>query len=189
MSHSKFSKISFAIIILFVCAAIPAFAQRGGGSGGGGSRGGGGGGFHGGGAGAGFHSGGAGGGPRMSGGGSPGGGSRSGASSSPGRSGGYTRPMSGMPPRSGAGPSMRSGGRVFSYYGRPAADGQSPTPSPQSRSEADGQRRSFGGEASGRGPVSSAGQPRGSAGTDWRGLCGTRASTAHTTRSISWQGS
>src|SRR5258708_38675019 len=139
MSHSKFSKISFAIIILFVCAAIPAFAQRGGGSGGGGSRGGGGGGFHGGGAGAGCHSGGAGGGPRMSGGGSPGGGSRSGASSSPGRSGGYSRPMSGMPPRSGAGPLMRPGGRVFSYYGRPAARGQRPAPASPARSETDRQ--------------------------------------------------
>ena len=187
MSQSIFSKINFAIIILFVCAAIPAFAQRGGGMGGGGFHGGGGGGFHGG-AGGGFHGGGGGGGPHMSGGGSPGGGSRSGASSSPGRSGGYTRPMSGMPPRSGAGPSMRSGGRVFSYYGRPAAGGQSPTPSPQSRSEADGQRRSFGGAASGRGSVSSAGQPRGSAGTDWRTFGGTRSSGAHTTRSFSGQG-
>src|SRR6266404_7636000 len=132
MSHSIFSKINFAITILFVCAAIPAFAQRGGGMGGGGFHGGGGGGFHGGGGGGGFHGGGGGGGPRMSGGGSPGGGSRSGASSSPGMSGGYTRPMSGMPP-SGVGPSTRSGGRVFSYYGRPAAGGQSPAPSSQAR--------------------------------------------------------
>src|SRR5882672_6971816 len=115
MSQSIFSKINFAIIILFVCAAIPAFAQRGGGMGGGGFHGGGGGGFHGGGAGGGFHGGGGGGGPHLSGGGSPGGGGRCRAAWARGGCGGYTRPMSGRRRRSGAGASTRSGGRVFSY--------------------------------------------------------------------------
>ena len=188
MSHSRFPKIIFAITILFVCVAIPAFAQRGGGMGGGGSHGGGGGGFRGGGGG-GSHGGAGGGGPRMSGGGSPGGGSRSGASSSPSRNGGYSRPMPGMPPRSAAGPSMRSGGRVFSYYGRSAPGGQSPAPSSLARSEANGQWRSFGAAPSGRGPVSSAWQTRSSAGTEWQTFGGTRsASGSHTTRSFSGQG-
>ena len=153
MSYSKFSKTIFGIAILFVCAAIPAFAQRGGG-GGGHAGGGGGGGFHGGGGGGGgFHGGGGGSAPRMSGGGSFRSGARSGPSfaPAPNRSGAYSRPPSGMQPRSWAGPSTRSGGRVFSYYGRSPAGGQTPAPSSMARPATDGQWRSFGGARSSAG--------------------------------------
>ncbi len=51
MFRPGFSKFTFSITILFVCATIPAFAQHGGGGHGGGGSHGGGGGFHGGGGG------------------------------------------------------------------------------------------------------------------------------------------
>jgi len=188
MSNSKFSKINFAIIILFVCATLPAFAQRGGG--GGGAHGGGGGGFHGGGGGGGgFHGGGGGGGPRMSGGGAPRGGSRPSAPSSPGMAGAYSRPMSGMLPQSWAGPSSRSSGRVFSYYGRPPYGGQTPAPSSMARSAADGQWHSFGsfgGTAAGRGSAVVPWQGRSSSGTRSQTFGGARSSGI--TRSFSGQG-
>ncbi|MCU1340626.1 MAG: hypothetical protein JWN92_49 [Candidatus Acidoferrum typicum] len=180
MSNSTFSKITSGIIILFVCTAVPVFGQRGGG---GGSHGGGGGGFHGGGDGGVHGGGGGGGGARMGGGGSPGGGSRSGAS--PNVGGGYSRPMSGVAPRSGA---VRSGGRVFSYYGRSAAGGQRPAASSMARSEVDGQWHTFGGVPSGHGPVASAWQTRGSPGTSWQTFGGAGTAGAHTTRSFSGQG-
>src|SRR5258708_893993 len=69
MTPSRFRKFTFSMAILFACTAIPAFAQRGGGSPGGGFHGGGGG-FHGGGGG--FHGGGGGAGGSHMGGGSPG---------------------------------------------------------------------------------------------------------------------
>jgi hypothetical protein len=172
MTPSKFSKIISRIIILFVCAAVPVFAQRGGGSAGGGSHGGGGG-FHGGGGGSGaggFHGGGGG-----------GGGARM-------RGGGYSRPMSAMPPRSWAGPSVRSGGRVFSYNGGSPAGGQRPAASSMARSEPNGQWHTFGGVPSGRGPVASAWQTRGSPGTSWQTFGGAGTVRAHSTRSFSGQG-
>src|SRR5437016_11130411 len=61
MMPSRFAKLTFTIVILFVWAAIPAFAQRGGG------------GFHGGGGSGGFHGGGSGGGSHGGGGGAQGG--------------------------------------------------------------------------------------------------------------------
>src|ERR1700690_4444483 len=57
MKIPKFSKLALGTLIIFACSAIPAFAQRGGGShggGGGGFHGGGGGGFRGGSGGGGF---------------------------------------------------------------------------------------------------------------------------------------
>ena len=177
MSHSRFSKITFGVTILFVCAAIPAFAQRGGGGGG----------FHGGGGG-GFHGGGGAGGSRMTGG-SRGGGFRSGASSSSRMAGGSSRPMSGMSPRFGAGPSASSGGSVSSSYGRSVGGGQRPAPSSLARSEADGQWHTFGSTATGRGPTASASQVRSSAGTDWQIVGSARsAGGTHSTRSFSGQG-
>jgi hypothetical protein len=184
MLQSIFSKITFGITMLFVCAVIPAFAQRGGG--GGGFHGGGGGGFHGGGGGGGFRGGG---GFHMSGG-SRGGGFRSGTSSSPRMAGGYSRPMSGMSPRFGAGPSVRRSGSVSSFYGRSAGGGQRPAPSSLARSVADGQWHSFGSATAGRGPMAAASEARGSAaGTGWQTFGGARSSGgAHTTRSFSGQG-
>src|SRR5260370_18763566 len=96
MTPSRFRKFTFSMAILFACTAIPAFAQRGGGSPGGGIHGGGGGGFHGGGGG--FHGGGGGAGGSHMGGGSPGGAFRS-APSSPTRiGGGFSRSCPNPPP-------------------------------------------------------------------------------------------
>jgi hypothetical protein len=180
MSQSRFSKIIFGIIILFVCTAIPAFAQRGGG--GGGFHGGGGGGFHGGGGGfhaggGGFHGGGgagfhAGGGGFRASGGFPGGGFRSGGSSSARISGGYSRTMPGVSPRFSTGSSARLGGNVYRPYSR-AGEGQRQAYSPP-RAFADGQWHSFGGMAAGRESVRPFSGVRGSAGTGWQTFGGAR---------------
>jgi hypothetical protein len=190
MSPSRFSKITFGIIILFVCAAIPAFAQRGGG--GGGFHGGGGGGFHGGGGGihaggGGFHGGG-GAGFHAGGGGFPGGGFRSGASS-PGRlGGGYARSTPGVSPRFWTGSSARLGGNVYRPNGRSAGEGQRQAYSPP-RAFADGQWHSFGGTAAGRASTRPSSGVRGSAGTGWQTFGGARsAGETRSTRSFSGQG-
>jgi len=119
MYPPRFSKCTISIAILFVCAAIPAFAQRGGGSPGGGFHGGGGSGFHGGGGGGSFQGGGGGGfhgagggGFRGGGGGSfhgggggfhGGGGAGGGFHTGGGFQGGGVRSGSSSPPRMGGG--------------------------------------------------------------------------------------
>src|ERR1019366_1599514 len=95
MKAPKFSKLALGAVIIFACLAIPAFAQRGGGS-----HGGGGGGFHGGGGG-GFRGGGGSFGGR--------GGFRSGASVPLRMGGGYSGRMSSAP-RAVGGSYARSGG-------------------------------------------------------------------------------
>lgn len=129
-----------AIAILFVCSAIPAFAQRGGGGhGGGGFHGGGGGGFHGGGGFAG------GGGMRSSG----GGGFRSGSSAPP--VAGYRGPNAA--PRSGGQFASRPGNNFYRPGGNFAGGNQRYGKSPSApAAAADGRWHSFGGPASGRGP-------------------------------------
>lgn len=164
-----------AITILFVCSAIPAFAQHGGGHGGGGFHGGGGG-FHGG-----------GGGFRPSG----GGGSRGGS---------YAPPVSGYSgPRSSAQYAPRSGGQ---YAGRPGnnysrsggnfaggnqRNGNSSSARPAT---ADGQWHSFGSPSGGRGPegARSEGAPSGNSG-GFHVFSGNRAAgSTGTARSFSGQG-
>ena len=84
---------TIVVSIAFICATIPAFGQRGGGShGGGGFHGGGGGGFHGG------------------GGGSRGGGYGGGGSSAPRMSGGFSRGVPSSPARASGGSYGRPGG-------------------------------------------------------------------------------
>jgi hypothetical protein len=138
-------KSSFAI--LFVCIAIPAFAQRGGGGGGfhgggGGVHMGGGGGFHGGGSG-GFRGGG---GPHISGG--------SGV-----RGGSYSPPVAGFAGPRAASPSpQRAGGQFLARPGnnfvRPGGTfaGGNQRIGNSSPAVADGQWHSFGGPGGGRGP-------------------------------------
>jgi hypothetical protein len=122
MSKQSFRFSPSILAILFACAAIPAFAQRGGGGshgmgGGGGFHGGGGGGFHGGGGG--FHSG-VGGGSRPVG----GGGVRGGVSGPP--LAGYAGPRSApiTPQRPGAGYSPRPGVSYPQPYGNFAGGNQ-----------------------------------------------------------------
>jgi hypothetical protein len=185
MSRSIFPKFTFSITILFACAAIPAFAQRGGG-GGGGSHGGGGGGFHGGGGG-GFHGGG-GGGSRMSGG-SRGGGFSSGTSSPRRMGAGYSRSMPSVSSRTGIESSARPGGNVYRSYGSSVGGGQGSSFSSAAHSSADGQWHSFGGAAAGRGSTGSSSEARSSAGTGWQTFGGNRsAGQTRSTRSFSGQG-
>jgi hypothetical protein len=193
MWHSRFSKITFGITILFVCSAVPAVAQRGGGGAGsrgvaGGFHAGGGGGLHGGASGGGFH-GGSGGSFR------PGGGPRGGSfgsavSSSPRISGGYSRPMSALSSRFWSAPSARSGGSSSSFYGRSAGGGQRWAPSSLARSSADGRWHSFASVGAGGGRPASAPQARNSAATTWQTFGAARsAAGTHATRSFSGQGS
>jgi hypothetical protein len=150
--------IKSAFVILFVCSAMPAFAQRGGG--GGGIHGGGGGGFHGVGGG-GFHGGGAasprgGGGPHVSGG-------------SGFRGGSYSPPAAGFGGSNGPAPSpQRSGGQFLARPGnsfaRPggtfSGGGQRVGNSPPA--VADGHWHSFGGPGGGRGPSGAQSEARAS---------------------------
>ena len=200
MSHSKFPAISFGIVVAFVCAANPAFAQRGGGSGGGGFHGGGGGGgfhsggggFHGGSSGSGgFHGSAGGGGGSHASGGFNGGGFRSGPSSSPRMGTGYSRSTLGTYGRPGVGPSVRSGSSAFTSYGsgRSGGGGQRPGYSSLSRSRPDGQWHSFGGPAAGRGSVTPGSQGRTSANPTRQTFGGARSTGGtHTARSFSGQG-
>jgi hypothetical protein len=180
MIPSRFSKFTFSIAILCAWAAIPAFAQRGGGSPGGGFHGGGGGGFHGGGGG-GFH---------MSGG-SRGGGSRSGISSPPRMGAGYSRSMTAGSPQIGAGSLARPGGNVYRpSYGSSMGGGQRPSFSPPTHAFTEGQWRSFGGTPAGRGSMGFPSEARSSAGAGWHVFGGNRsAGDIRSTRSFSGQGS
>lgn len=109
MKIPKSSKLALGTFIIFACSAIPAFAQRGGGS-----HGGGGGGFHGGGGG-GFHGrGGSFGG---------GGGFRSGASAPPRMGGGASGRMPSAP-RAAGGSNARPGGSGNRLYSSPANGNQ-----------------------------------------------------------------
>lgn len=95
MHKPAFFKFALPITILFACSAIPAFAQRGGGS-----HGGGGGGFHGGG---GFS-----------------GGSRGGSFSAPRMGGGgYSRPAPSASARPSGGTYARPGGNAYQSYSAP----------------------------------------------------------------------
>jgi hypothetical protein len=186
MSKSKFSKFTISVAILFTCAAIPASAQRGGGSPGGGFHGGGGGGFRGGGGG-GFHGDG-GGGVHMSGG-SRGGGSHSGTSSPPRMGTGYSRPMPSVSPRSWTGSSARPAGNVYRSSGSSAGGGQRPSFSTPPRALTDGQWHSFGGTTVGRGATGPPSEARSSTGTGWHVFGGNRsAGGIRSTRSFSGQG-
>ena len=173
MTPSRFSKITFGITILFVCAAIPAFAQRGGGSGGGGFHGGGGA-FRGGGF--------------QANGGSRAGGFRSGPSSSARMGAGDSRSMAGMSPRFGPQSSMRPGGNVYRSYGRSAAEAPRQGYS-SARAFADGQWHSFGGSAAGRESVRPFSGARPAVGTGWQTFGGARSvGETRSTRSFSGQG-
>jgi len=181
MTPSKFTNFTLSTVILFACTAIPAFAQRGGGSPGGGFHGAGGGGFHGGG-GAGFHGGGGGGvGFRTS------GGFRGGGFSSvplaPSRmGGGHSRSMPSVPPRFWTGPSYsaRPAHNVYRSYTGSGGGGQRLAFSPSSHGLPDGQWHSFGGPAS---------DARSPAGTGWQKFGGNRPTgEIHSTRSFSGQG-
>jgi hypothetical protein len=203
MYQPKFSKCTISLAILFACAAIPAFAQRGGGSPGGGSHGGGGGGFHGGGGG-GFHGGGGGsfhgggggfrsgsgaGGGFHTGGGFQGGGFRSAPSSPPRMGGGYSRSMPSAPPRSWTGSMARPGGNVYRPNSGSGGGGQRPAFSPPAHATADGQWHSFGGTPAGRGFTGPPSGARNSASTGWQTFSGNRsAGEAHSVRSFSGQG-
>jgi hypothetical protein len=176
MKAHKFFKFTSATIVILAGAAIPAFAQHGGGG-----HGGGGGGFHGGGGG-GFHSGG---------GGFSGGSFRGGASSAPRGGANFSRGMS-RPPVAGY-----SGGNANRSYSAPANGSQRGSAfSSAPRATADGQWHSFsGGSAAGAGSASAA---RGSASTGggWQVSGGNRSASAGTTaggtrtvRSFSGQGS
>ncbi len=174
MKARTFSKLASATIVIFACAAIPAFANHGGG----GSHGGGGG-FHGGGGGGGSY--------------------RGGGSSVPRASGNYSRGAS-SPPAAGA--YGRSGGRAYRSYSGPANGGQrSAASSSAPRAVADGHWHSFGGGSSGTAAAGSASEARGSTSTggSWRVFSGNRsasagtnsgktAGTAGTVRSFSGQG-
>ena len=187
MTPSRFRKFTFSMAILFACTAIPAFAQRGGGSPGGGFHGGGGGGFHGGGGG--FHGGGGGAGGSHMGGGSPGGGFRSAPSSPTRMGGGYSRSMPSTPPRFESGASARPSGNVYRSYGNSVGGGQRPAFSAPPQALADGQWHSFGGAAAGRGSIGSSSEARSSAGTTWQTFGGNRPSgEIRSTRSFSGQG-
>jgi hypothetical protein len=204
MIPSRFTKFTFSTVILFVCTAIPALAQRGGGgggshgAGGGGFHGGGGGGFHGGGGG--FHGGGGSGGGFHPGGGSrgggfhtgggfQGGGFRSGGSPPPRMGGGYSRSMPSAPPRFWTGSPARLGGNVYRPNSGSGGGGQRPAFSPPAHASADGQWHSFGGPAAGRGFTGPPSGARNSTGAGWQTFSGNRlAGEAHSVRSFSGQG-
>ena len=178
MTHSRFPKITLGIMILFACAAIPAFAQRGAGGGfhggGGGFRGAGSGGgsFHGGGGG-GFHAGGGGG--FQAGSGSRGGGFSPRSFSSPRMGTGFARSTSGAPGRFAAGPSFRSGGSVSSFSGRSAGARPRQAFSSQPQSVADGRWHSFDGRAAGNRAMGFSSQPRAAGGSGWQRFGGARS--------------
>lgn len=173
-------KFALAIILLFACSTIPAFAQRGGGSRSGGFHGGGGGGFHGGGSG-GFRSGGGG----------FAGGLRGGSSSPPRASTGFSRSIPSAPLRSGGGSVERPGGNVNRSYSAPVNGnqrvGNSVSPS---RGIADGQWHSFGNASAGRGAVASAPEAgaSGNTGGGSHVFGGSRTAGSGVTRSFSGQG-
>jgi hypothetical protein len=140
-----------ALAIWFVCSAIPAFAQRGGGGhggGGGGFHGGGGGGFRGGGGGGGSFHGGGGGGFRPSGGGGP----RGGSFSPPAAGSGAPRAAAPSPMRSGGGFVARPGNNYYrpggSFAGGNQRLGNSVSAPP---AVTDGRWHSFGGQTGSRG--------------------------------------
>ena len=174
-----------AYTILFACSAIPVFAQHGGG----GHAGGGGGGFHGG-SGGGFHGGGGGGGGMRS---SGGGGPRGGSYSPPAAGSGAPRSYSPPPLRSGGGFAARPG-----YNGSPRPGGSfaggnqrigNSASAPHGAGE--GQWRSFGGPAGGRGPETAQSGARSSTNTGggWHTFGPNRtAGSTGVTRSFSGQG-
>ena len=179
MKTPMFSKLALGTLIIFACSAIPAFAQRGGGShgGGGGFHGGGGGGFHG--------RGGSFGG---------GGGFRSGASAPPRMGGGYSGRMSSAP-RAAGGSYARSVGSGNRLYSSPANGNQRTANSFSApRGVVNGQWPSFSGASVSRGAAVSPSEARGSAnsGRGWQAFGGNRSATAGTARvmrSFSGQGS
>ena len=177
MTRPRVLNFTSIVAILFVFSAIPAFAQRGGGSHGGG------GGFHGGG----------GGGFRSGGGGFGGGGFRGGSYSAPRAGAGYSRPAPSAPMRSGGGSYARPGGGNSSRsYANPSNGNQRAGNSFSApRAMADGQWHSFGNAGVGRAGTPSAPQARASdsAGGGFHVFSGNRsAGGIHSTRSFSGQG-
>jgi hypothetical protein len=182
MTPSQYKKFVFSAAILLACAAIPAFAQRGGGF-----HGGGGGGFHGGGGG-GFHGGGSGGGGFHTGGGSGGGGFHSVPSSPPRMGGGYSRSMPSVPPRSWAGSSAGPGGNSYRPRGGSVGEGQTQRYS-SVRPSADGQWHSFGGTVAGRESARPFSGARSAVSTGWQAFGASRSVDENrSTRSFSGQG-
>jgi hypothetical protein len=176
-----------AFTILFVCSALPLFAQRVGG--GGGHMGGGGGGFHGG-----------GGMPPSGGGMRPSGGGIRPSGGAGFRGGSYSPPVAGyMGPRAAAPYASRAVGgytaRPGNSYSRPGGNfaggnqhiGNSPSPPPR---VADGQWHSFGGPVAGRGPSAAQSQARAPSNAGgFHVLSGKRgAGSPSTVRSFSGQG-
>jgi hypothetical protein len=168
---------TIVVSIAFICATIPAFGQRGGGShGGGGFHGGGGGGFHGG------------------GGGSRGGGYGGGVSSAPRMSGGSSRGVPSSPAPAGGRSYERPGG----YGSHPSGNsayrnerGAAPSTASRAYAPPNGQWHTFGGSSAGRGAMVSPSEARGSANTGggWHVFGANRsAGTGTVTRSFSGQG-
>jgi len=172
MKASTSSKFIFAALTLFAFAAIPAFAQRGGGSHSGG------GGFHGGGGGS-HSSGGSYGGFR-------------GGASSPSTGNGFSRGASSAP---SAGYGARPAGNAYRSVAPPVSGVQRPSNfSSAPAAQADGQWHSFGNGSPARGSSTSQSEVRGSANTGggWHVFGGNRSATGGTpgaTRSFSGQGS
>jgi hypothetical protein len=168
---------TIVLSIVSVCATIPAFSQRGGGSHGGG------GGFHGG-SGGGFHGGG--GGPR-------GGGSGGSVSRAPQMRGGISRGVPSAPPRAIGGSHVGPSG----YANRPNGNSTYanervvvPSAAPRAYSRPDGLWHAFGGIAASRGAVVSPSEARGSSNTGAGGQVfgANRSAGIGPTRSFSGQG-
>lgn len=172
MKAHTLSKFTIPTIFAFVCVAIPAFANHGGGGGGahGGS-----GGFHG------------------------GGGFRGGVSSAPRASGGYSRGASSAPAYGYGGARSagndRSGASAYRSYSAPSTGGQRTSNySSASRGVADGQWHSFGEGSADRAAAGSTSEARGPASTGggWQVFSGNRSGaaggTANGVRSFSGQG-
>lgn len=180
MNHPKIVNFTSIVAILFVCSAIPAFAQRGGG----GSHGGGGG-FHGGGGG-GFRSAGA----ARSGGGF--GGNRGGTSSPPRMGAGPARPAPSAPTHTSGESNAKPGGNPYRSNTNPGNGNQRvANPSSGRPATPDGQWHSFGNAAGGAPATSPAQQARSSVNTGggFHVLPGnTPAGASQATRSFSGQG-
>jgi hypothetical protein len=176
MNKPALFKFVLPITILFACSAIPAFAQRGGGS-----HGGGGGGFHGGGGG-GFHSGGGG----FS------GGFRGGSSSAPRMGGGgYSRPAPSAPTRSSSGSYARPIGNAYQSNSAPAsAPSRGGYSNAAPRGATNDEWQSFGGSAAARGREASPSEARSSSAPSggWQSFGGNRSAGTGSVRSFSGQG-
>jgi hypothetical protein len=168
----------FTIVFLMAstCAALPAFAQRGGG-----------GGFHGGGGrGGGFHGG--------SGGGSRSGGSGGSVSRAPQMRGGFSRGVPSSAPRANVGSYAGHGGNAYRPNGNSAHGnerGAAPSAAPRADARPDGQWHRFGGSAANSGAAVSPSEARGSGNTGvrWQVFGANRSAGTGPTRSFSGQGS